>query len=434
MSERTPSKARSAVFALVITIGALWGINAVVEGLEGGGVVETHSPDDRVQFLDSDLFDVEDQGPQYVTSQYATDFMVPQRFPVNAEGRWRLFWTGGSFAMGTPFVWQGHGAEMPGGMPFWLRSEMERRWPDTPVDLVNLAAGGQNSHRVARVVETMSPLEPDAWFVATCNNEGALPPSRLREQLHKLGGYRLLNKYLRPDPETLERTYYTPQDDASLEVARAYRRNIQAMIQTTADAGIPLLLATLPINLEYEGRSLDQPIITELVGADNASPCITGVAELLEKGYTDKALAAVDECEDVVGRLQWRGLTLIELKRFDEGIASIEQSIELLPRNRCRPSYNDVVREEAAKADHVTLVDLDAAAREMSGNGVSGHELFRDYCHMHYMGYAAMADEVLRAMQEAGVTPPGAPRSVEPMDREVQARRAGLTQIIFDDR
>lgn len=436
MSDRTPSRARSAFFALVVTAGALWAINAIVERLEGGGVVDTHSPDDRVQFLDSQLFEVQDVGPEYATTSYGDGVMVPQRFPVDRTGRWRLFWTGGSFAMGTPYVWQGHGAEMPGGMTWWLRNELERRWQDVSIDLVNLSTGGQNSHRVRRTVEQASLLGADAWFVATCNNEGALPPHMMQEQLHALGGYRLLAKYLRPAPERGERSYYTPQDEDSQRLARSFRENIAGIVEQTRQAGIPLLLATLPINLRWQGRNRDQPIIVNNDQPPGQRRCVREAVTAYRSTDYEGALEALEDCSDVVETLQWRGLSLLQLNRFDEGVAALEQSIELLPRNRCRPSFNTIIRQEAAKGEHVTLVDMDLAARgdPAVGGGAPGEELFLDYCHMHYDGYRRMADVVLEAMLSAGVTPPGPPKTVPPLDVDRAARRAGLTQLRFDDR
>ncbi len=433
MADRTPSRARNAVFALLVTVGAFWSINAAVEGLEHEGVIDTHVPDAQVQFLEDDLFRVEDPPPQYVSTDYTVDVSVPQRFPVDRTGRWRLFWTGGSFAMGTPYVFQGHGAELPGGMTWWLRQELERRWPAVGIDVVNMAAGGQNSHRVRRIVEQATPLGADAWFVATCNNEGALPPHVLREQLRALGGYRLLAKYLRPAPDAAERAYYTPQDPDSQQLARAFRDNIASIVQRSGDAGVPLLLATLPINLRWAGRNGDQRITLDQEPEPEQIPCIRRARRDLEAREYEDVLTGLATCDDVVEKLQLRGLALLGLSHYEEGIASLEQSIELLPRNRCRPSFNTIIREEAAKADHVTLVDLDRAARDpnLCDSGAPGEELFLDYCHMHHEGYRIMADVVLQAMLEAGVTPPGTPADVEPLDHDRAARRAGITRLRF---
>ncbi|MCP4867296.1 MAG: hypothetical protein GY898_01080 [Proteobacteria bacterium] len=126
--------------------------------------------------------------------------MVPNRFLRDkGEDGWRLFVTGGSFAMGTPYVDQVSRKQDEGGIATWLRRDLGPRAPG-PIEVINAAAGAQNSHRVSAIAEEVLNFDPDVVFVATCNNEGALPPGRVREQLHKLGGYRLLGRHLAPTP------------------------------------------------------------------------------------------------------------------------------------------------------------------------------------------------------------------------------------------
>jgi hypothetical protein len=98
--------------------------------------------------------------------------------------------------------------------------------------------------------------------------------------------------------------------------------------------------------------------------------------------------------------------------------------VEVFPRNRCRPSYNDVLREIAAARPSTTLVDLDAAARAASPGGIPGPELFRDYCHMEWRGYLAMARTVLEVL-EASPRGPGRSAGPEP-DWEVWAAGSHL--------
>ena len=77
----------------------------------------------------------------------------------------------------------------------------------------------------------------------------------------------------------------------------------------------------------------------------------------------------------------------------------------MVPRNRTRPSYNRIVREEAGSFAGVHTLDLASAAEAVSPDGIPGHELFLDYCHMHWRGYGHMADEVLSALARNGLGP-----------------------------
>ncbi len=423
MSERRLSRGRLVLFTALLTAGLLWGLNTLVEGLEDEGVVQTHRPDDNVLFVQSELFAV-DHEPHYVTSDYAADSMMRQRFAVDKGERFRVLISGGSFAMGTPYAQQAFGAELGGGMPSWLRLELGQRWPEQDIEVVNLAAGGQTSFRVRRIVEETLKLEPDAYFVATCNNEGAPAPSRIQEELHRLGGYRLLTKFLKPGVDRAERSYYSPQDADAARLAKEFRQNIHAIIEAAEVREVPLFLATLPVNLRWEGPELNRP------GAPEEQPCIRAMRVDYNVGRFEEAVAGSETCEPVTEALLWRGLSLAELGDLDGAMRALEQSVELLPRNRCRPSFNAIIREEAGKSANTTLVDLDAAAKKISPLSLPGDELFHDYCHMTWLGYAEMSREVTRALLSTGVTPPGESQDVT-LDLELEARRMGLGRLLF---
>ncbi len=423
MPERRLSQGRLVLFTALLTAGVLWGLNTLVEGLEDEGVVQTHRPDDNVLFVQSELFEV-DSEPHYVTTDYAADSMMRQRFAAEKGERFRLMISGGSFAMGTPYAQQAFGAELGGGMPSWLRLELGQRWPERDVEVVNLAAGGQTSFRVRRIVEETLRLEPDAYFVATCNNEGALAPSRVQEELHRLGGYRLLTKFLKPGVDRDERSYYSPQDQDTARLAKEFRQNIQAIIEASEKAKVPLFLATLPVNLRWEGPELNRP------GAPEEQPCIRAMRLGYRSGKFADVVGWSETCEPVAEALVWRGLSLAELGDLDGGMRALEQSVELQPQNRCRPSFNAIVREEAGKSENTTLVDLDAAAKQAAPLSLPGERQFHDYCHMTWRGYGEMSREVVQAMLSAGVTPPGEPQDVT-LDLDLEARRMGLERLYF---
>lgn len=423
MAERALSRGRLVLFTIVLTAAALWGSNALVERLEGEGVVQTHRPDDHVNFVQGELLDV-DPEPHYVTTEYASDSMVPQRFRVTKGDGFRVLVSGGSFAMGTPYAQQAFGVELGGGIPTWMRMELSRRWPDVHIEVVNLAAGGQSSFRVRRIVEETVGLDADAYFVATCNNEGSIAPNIIQEELHRLGGYRLLTKILKPGAEKAERSYYTPQDPDTAELAHQFRANIRGIIATAEEAEIPLFLATLPVNLRWTGPDRDHP------GAEEAPVCIRGMKAAFGAGKYEDVVRWSESCEPIADALLWRGLAMEKLNRAPEAMAALEQSVELRPDNRCRPSFNAIIREEAARSANTTLVDLDAEAKELATMWLPGEEVFHDYCHMNWRGYGQMSSKVVRTLMEAGVTPSGEPKELV-LDLDAEALAMGLERVQF---
>jgi len=428
---RERSTLRDLVFA-AITVGVvLFALNALVERLEDRGVVETYRPDDAVQFVDGELFEVQPE-PMYVSTDYARDTgMVPSRFRVNKGNGWRLFAVGGSFMMGSPYTFQGHGAELPGGIPSWLRKDLEQRGPRVPTEVVNFGVGGQNSHRVADIVEQVVKYAPDELVVGTCNNEGALPPTRMREQLRELGGFRLLSKYLTPSPSPSERSYFTPQDENSLALATAYRENLRNIIGYAEAANVPLVLTTLPINRLYVGDNDSTPLIPDRGGRWGETVCVEEARSLIGGADFAGAIAHLETCADVADALRWTGISHHANAAYPEARAALDQSIELQPRNRCRPSFNAIAREEAAASSNTFLADLDEAAIATIDTGLVGDELFLDFCHMNWRGYGLMASTIAEVLAEQGLLPEVTDGNPGALPYDDIARRWGLNKIQF---
>ncbi|MCP4867381.1 MAG: tetratricopeptide repeat protein [Proteobacteria bacterium] len=402
---------RDAVFAVVVVVGVLWGINAAIEGLERSGAVSTTRPDDLVLFVGEPI--LEQEGDHYVTSEYGRKNLVSSRFGTDPDANWQAFLVGGSFMMGTPYVHHEHETERAGGIPFWLRHEYEEA--DGVVEIVNLGAGAQNSNRVSSIARVVVPLKPDVLVVATCNNEGVLPPSRLREELHQLGGYRLLAKYIAPAAGDEERSYYTPQLEEAHALLGAFERSLQEIADAAAEAEVPLVLVTLPVHLAYRGRAWSHGVAPDQAFT-NPDPCIAEGVHLLSWEDPEGAISRLEQCEDTAEALRWIGMSLKQLERYPEASRALEQSVELRPRNRCRPSFNDAIRAVAEASEAICLVDLDRRAREVSPGGIPGDNLFLDYCHLDYAGYALMAREIRDGMAACGIAPPGVGPSSEPLD------------------
>jgi len=402
-------------------------INASIEWLERRGQVDTFRRDDIARYLDESIFELSDDNV-ISTTPYALKHMVPSVFPANKGDGWRMFVLGASFAQGSPYLTfasdkpharhdaSGHledgvlRAEEPGGLPFWLRTWLKQSAPEREVEVINAAVGGQQIHRVRHMLDQVVRLEPDVLFVASCNNEGGLPPSRVNEALHSLGGYRLLLKYIKPSmtPDKL-RPAFTLQDPDLEVVRQRYRENVADMVKTTEATGVPLLLATLPINLMYVGREVES-LQLGLKGQPQTdsrqrSPCISAGIERYKQGDFDEAIEEWQQCEDLADAVRLIGMAHHKQGNTNEAIEYLEMSLELAPYNRCRPSFNEHIRDIAGRYDHVHLVDLDKAAREAAPEGIPGFDMFLDSCHMRSRGYALMANAIIEALSEAGLGP-----------------------------
>jgi hypothetical protein len=412
---------------LGLGLGLLLLASWAVERLEERQVVETARPDDRVQFVDEALFRRE--GDRWVTTAYAHRFAVPSSFAADKGDRWRLFALGGSFMMGTPYVDQVHGEERAGGIPGFLRAQLSAASLDREIEIINMGAGAQDSHRVRRIAEIVVDHEPDALLVATCNNEGVLAPSRLRELLHRQGGYRLLARLL-TDPGGEGRPLYTPQDPDLAALGDQFRANLAAIVALCRERGIPLFLATLPQNLRYTGLEHGHGPGQGEVHDPGEDPCVQPARTMVEQGRPAEALAALEGCDHVADALRWAGLARLELGEHEPARVHLQQSLELAPRNRCRGSFEGIIRAQAG--DGVTLVDLQRAARDASPHGIPGPELFLDSCHMSWRGYGLMAEEAARTILASGQGLAGSAASPTLPQLDDLAAEQGLTTAMLE--
>jgi tetratricopeptide (TPR) repeat protein len=476
------------IFAALTAAIALFAGNLLIEQLERRALLDTLAEGVVVQSVLEAVY--ERDGDRYVTSRYGLDtVMPPQSFAADKGERWRLFVTGGSFAMGSPYT--AYGDDLWAGIPAYLQASLAAS-SDRPIEVVNAAVGGQDSSRVAGLVPTLLEHAPDALLVASCNNEAAMAPSAVETALMSQGGYRLLRRLLH---RRGERAWSFQPDPSSDELRLQFGRNLTSVVQAAREAGVRVYLATLPINLGYDsfqlGHSRDSypdPRYDELlrklgtpvraapadwtinacyvglflsdaglhddalpwlqrclrseerseepqmargagfrlaysflargekqraareVLAQRFAPCTVDGIAAYAAGDHAGAVAALADCdEDLAEGLRWTGLAERALGRERAARALLRQAAELTPRNRCRPSYNDLLRAVAEEHEHVVLVDLERSFEELS-EARPDEDWFLDYCHMGWRGYAEMGRTAFEAVRahEVGLVRPGA--------------------------
>jgi len=399
---------RFVLYSLVLVVGLLATANIGVEQLEERKVIDTRRPDDFVQNVDRPLFELDSEGT-LTTTDYAETTMVRSSFPKARGGAWRMFVLGGSFAMGTPYAYQPGPAE-PGGMPWFLRHHLKKMYPDQQIQVINMASGGQNSQRVKHISQKVIEYEPNMLLIATCNNEGVLPPSIISEPLRKFGIYRLMTRLMMPGVRPEERSYYTPQHPDLHRLRDNFKENLEAIITLGKQHEVQVVLATLPVNLRYTG-TFRKHVIGEDRGkmAGELPPCIRRAAAPFRRGDNAAARALLGECDDPEA-IRLLGLIQYASGEYARARRSLEQYTEAVPRNRCRPSFNRIIRDLAAAHPEVVLVDLARRAAKESRHGVPGYDLFLDFCHMTWQGNLAMAEEVIEVLQARGLSPKGEPR------------------------
>jgi len=387
------------IFAFVPLLFLLLAATIVLQILERRGVIDSERPDDYVQAPPVNWLH-EEQTADGVWIRLQHDMMLTSRFPKKKPpDTLRIFVTGGSFAMGTPVIVM----EMKdpyGGIGEWMRDELRMRYPQHNIEVVNAAAGAQNSFRVVEIVKELVELEPDVVFVMTGNNEGAMPRFKLNQHLHKWVLYRVMKKQLLSDP-TLDQRLYAEivNSDAPIQ-EKIMRKNLQQIVTLTGRHGIALLLTAMPINLKPDNEivgwferkieEMDQPIRQgrELQAQGKYAEAIAAYAQSQNMDFSTYFIA---QCWEALGDYR-------QAKNYYQ----FNQSIN--PGLRTQPSTNAMVRV-FSRNEHVHLVDLESVAERVSPHGIPGYNLFLDYCHLDQNGYYLMAQEALRVLEADNLIP-----------------------------
>ena len=383
-------KLRRVIYILIPMIVFFTASSFALRYMEKKGFIDTRRKDDLVAMPPVDFLKV-------VESPYGDYYkidslnMIQSSFAVQKDERTlRIVVTGGSFAMGTPHVIQRvmhKGPPPTGGIPDRLCADLQQAFPDREIEVINAAAGSQNSSRVREIVEIMLKADPDILIVATGNNEGFVPPTVFNEALHRWTVYRFLKKAVLTETKIEKRPYFTPQDQATHNIVRQYKENIAAMIDAAKAQGVPLILATLPVNLKY------LPIGIPGIKDPEKDERFSEGMRLCDAGMHEQAISILAEAADQPFAPYYMARCFEKAGDHPSAKHFYEVGVEQIPCNRMRPSLNDYLRRICAERKTL-LADLDEALGALSENGIPTGEHFVDYCHMTKEGYGLMAETI----------------------------------------
>jgi len=356
----------------------------------------------------------------------------------------RIFGLGGSSAFGFPW-----GAEA--AFPAIVGEALAEVHPERTIEAVNAAGTSYAMHRVSLVADELLGYEPDVFVIYSGHNEFIEPAffteleerNAARERLDYALAHSRLYTLLLSLSERLGSAPREPSFSVGMDVARdesrrfsegekaevsaAFRRRLQLLVQRARDAGVAVVLCTVPANLS-EWRPEASASGTALRGpnqAEWASAVEAGDRELREgrfvraARYLERAVALVPEHAATQFAL---GQALEGAGRFEEAAAAYEAAADRDASPIRRTSaINRAIREVAAE-ERVPLVDVDALFRQRSANGLVGLEWIEDYVHPTRAGHELIAWHVARAIEASGAVeaPPALDRGAF---EEVVARR-----------
>jgi tetratricopeptide (TPR) repeat protein len=353
-------------------------------------------------------------------------------FPLERPaGGLRVFLLGGSAAAGWPY----HTGET--NITALLRRKLERLYPGRPIEVVNMAAGTYASHRVKLILEEVIHYAPDVILLYNGNNEflenlvyrPRRPPAPWDVSAVARLGYRVHASLTTPLPR-IDVHNYDVNDQSSNNLSFAfsqasryredprqfeallahYRFNMESMVSTAAAAGVPLLLATCPVNLKdwSPNVSRHRPGLTPEEQARWIVPFREGTLAW-ERGDPGAAIGPLRAAVALDGEYAEAhfllGEALLATGRRDEARAEYQLALldDAFPFREL-PEFQAVLREVAARRG-VPLVDLVPPLEAASGDGLLGLEVFTDYVHLNERGQEIAAQALLEGLLARGLLP-----------------------------
>lgn len=414
LPSRAARTGRAAALALARTALVLGVLEAL---LRLGGYVPRWRPQ-LEEFTATRLFvpGVDDLGRAvWRTAPEYRESFLPVAFAAEKGRAVRLFALGGSAVYGWRLPDPPHDNFVAA-----LEAGLAARHPDQAFEAVDVGGLSWGTARESRLVDELLGHQPDVLVLMTGHNEFWEYPiwadltaprwtalralrvaehSRLGLALIDLGtaARRALAARRRPRPEA-----YRPVDDAlELTIRARFEANLRTMVRRARAAGVAVVLATVPANLEVEPEAPndwladasrhDPELAPARLAAWNAAWAAGRAAAAA--GDWDGALRAYRAAAAVDPGFarEWReiGRCLEHLGRWREAREALWRHLDRSRRLITRP-LNDTIRR-VGREEGVVVVDVASRFEAAAPHGLPGYGLFLDSMHPNRAGHALIA-------------------------------------------
>lgn len=331
----------------------------------------------------------------------------------------RVVLLGGSAAMGIP--------EAAYGMGPVLEQLLQHRHSGVRVEVINLANTAINSHVVREIADGALALDPDAYVVYLGNNEvvgpyGAgtvftpvsppLPAIRASVELGRTRVGQLVAGIWRGlSPREIPTRWrglemfldqQVPADHPRLERVRAnFRANLEAICEVAAGQDVPVVLATVGVNLRHCA-----PFASESV--DGVEVPLAEATRLRQEqdyaGAREILDGVVERAPDHADAHYRRGRVALAQGDLETAREDLLRARELdTLRFRADAQINAIIEEVArGGADGgVFFADVAESLSQASAFGLPGRELFFEHVHLDLTGNHRAALALMPAVEQA---------------------------------
>lgn len=348
---------------------------------------------------------------------------LPIRVPKTpAPGTLRICLLGGSEVMGLP--------EPSFGLGRQLELMLEHRYPGTSVDVIQMAMDGGNSHVLREMARDLKRLRPQAVIVMTGNDEVSGPygpasglgrlhhSSRIARAMTVFSRSRLaqllvaavdrlfparrdLNAWRRSEPITL-RGRMSPGDPRLKTVRRSFRKNLDAILKTAAQASPVVVACTVPVNLR-DCAPFSTSYLENETAAQKVRETLRAAIAAETAGNRFEAArhyATAIRLHPTHAEALFRaGRMALNENRTAEAAALFSRARDAdALRLRADAPLNALIRACAENAG-VSLLDAEALFAIRSPQGIPGRELFLDHIHMTFEGHHLLASALIHRME-----------------------------------
>ncbi|MBI2567925.1 MAG: tetratricopeptide repeat protein [Candidatus Schekmanbacteria bacterium] len=334
---------------------------------------------------------------------------VARRVPTAARRpeALRIFAFGGSTVVGVPY--------REGGMVDWLRVMLTAYLPRREIEIGNLARPGEGSDLVSVAMPVSLAYQPDLVLIYSGHNEfyrNNRPTSRsalqVRGMLARSAAFSLFRRLLLYCcADALLNTSGAPERTSAAEIGailRQYEENLGTAVAAATGAGVPVLLATVVSNDRMPPRgSISPPGCSrrDLESWQEARAAAEDARERRDFG------GAVEHLRQARALQPGHAETTFALAQAVEAVGRVEEARDIYGQARDEDGVviravsgiNPIVRRVAA-AHGAVVADIEGLFRSHSPHGITGSELFSDFCHPNRAGYRLLAEELVRVIAE----------------------------------
>jgi len=354
-------------------------------------------------------------GPTPDTKLFGGPDIVTTSKPVGV----RIFFYGGSAT-------QGYHMSPYSSFAGWYQRLARQLFPDTPIEVINLGAGGEGSRQVVELMKgTVASEQVDLFVVYSGNNEyyelralkEAVPGFDAQTELarRRISGshlYRLLRNVIRPiQSASSTNVSVQPVDSIGAEINQDerelgvifYQEHIEAMIGIAKDAKVPLLLSTVADQTRSFAFHGEPPTLS--VGVADGVRALDAAGRSRDGAKVNSVLASLE------GKLESQAdfhavATLLDRDQYWALARPYYEEAEYLdPRpRRSNRAMRQAVRDVASDAG-AAVCDVANELAKMSRSGITGEDVFIDPCHPNATGHRRIAEILLACTVEQGLVP-----------------------------